>query len=73
MSFSSSDLASVESAITALANGERVTLVTIDGETTEYAAVSLPALMKLRDVMAVEVNAGLSVRRFKRIVHSKGY
>ena len=73
MAFSSTDLASVEAAITALASGERVASVTLDGETTEYAVVSLPSLLRLRDIIATEVNAALNTPRYKRIVHSKGY
>ncbi len=73
MAFSASDLASVETAIKELASGERVTTVTIDGETTEYASVSLPALMALRDRINSDVNKALETARYKRVVHSKGY
>jgi hypothetical protein len=73
MAFSSTDLASVESAITALAAGERVTTVTIDGNTTEYAPTSLPALLRLRDRIKTEVADAQSTARYTRIVCSKGY
>lgn len=73
MAFTTSDLASVESAITALACGSRVTTVTVDGETTEYAITSLPSLLNLRDKIKLDIATSLSTVRYKRIVHSKGY
>lgn len=73
MAFSSTDLASVESAIVSLAKGERVATVTIDGESTEYTQTTLGQLMSLRDRIKVDTDRAASISRYTRLVYSKGY
>lgn len=55
MSWSQTDLDKVKDAILALATGERVTQVTVDGRTTQYAATDLDKLKALRDEMQSEL------------------
>ena len=55
MAFTSSDLASIEAAIVALATGERAVRVTLNAKTTEYAEADLDKLLKLRAVIAAAI------------------
>ena len=57
MAFSSTDLTSIEAAITALATGERVARVTIGGKMIEYHPADLDKLLRLRGVVSAEVSA----------------
>ena len=57
MSYTSTDLASIEAAIIALSTGSRVERVAIDGELIQYTPASLQELIALRDTITAEVNA----------------
>jgi hypothetical protein len=48
MAYTQSDLESVEAAIVALASGQRVVAVTIDGVTVQYGQADLDKLRALR-------------------------
>lgn len=55
MSYSAEDLEAVKKAIMALATGDRVVQVTVDGRTTQWQQASLPELKALRNEIAEEI------------------
>ena len=55
MAWTQSDLTQLNEAIIALATGKRVVSVTVDGQTTQYAATDLDKLKTLRDEMQAEI------------------
>ncbi len=57
MAFSSTDLTSIEAAITALATGERVARVMMGGKSIEYHPADLDKLIKLRAIVSADVAA----------------
>jgi len=59
MSWSESDLDKVKDAIIALATGERVVSVTVDGRTTQYAQTDLDKLKSLRDEIQSDLGTGV--------------
>lgn len=65
MAYTSTDLANVQAAVTALATGTRKVSVRFsDGKSVEYAQVQLPDLMRLRDQIQAEVSSAAERRRF---------
>jgi len=60
MAFTAANLTAVETAIMAIASGERVVEVTIAGKTIRYQATDLDKLQKLRNIITADVNAGSS-------------
>lgn len=78
MAFTSTDLTNVETAITKLATGARVTSCTIDGDEVQYHRADLMDLLKLRDLIQSELNTASSTDtsnkgRARKAVTSKGY
>jgi hypothetical protein len=74
MSYTSTDLTSVEAAIVALATGERHVRVTINNKTIEYAQTDMAKLEHLRGVMQAEIaNAAGTGNRSRYVQTSKGY
>lgn len=55
MAFTESDLDKIKDAIIALATGERVVQVTVDGRTTQYAQADLDKLKSLRSEIQSEL------------------
>jgi len=55
MSFTTTDLASIEAAIIALAGGSRVERVIVDGEVINYTPATIQELLLLRDKVKAEV------------------
>jgi len=72
MAYTSTDLANVQAAVTALATGTRKVSVSLNGKTVQYGQVQLPELMTLRDQIQAEVSAADGRRRFVLISTSKG-
>lgn len=60
MAFTSTDLANVETAITELAIGQRVTQITIAGKTVTYQATDLRKLYELRSLIQAELQTSKS-------------
>lgn len=60
MSYSATDLANVNAAITSLISGDRVVEITRDGRTTRYAQTDLSMLRSLRDDILKEINGATS-------------
>jgi hypothetical protein len=56
MAFTSTDLTAVESAMVAIASGERVIEVVIAGKTIKYQAADLTKLQHLRNIIQADVN-----------------
>ena len=74
MSFTSTDLTSVEAAIVALASGERQVRVTINNKTIEYGQADLVKLQRLRGLIQAEIaNAAGTGTRSRFVQTSKGY
>ena len=74
MSFTSSDLTSVEAAIVALASGERQVRVTINNKIIEYAQADLAKLRQLRGLIQSEISYAAGTGTRSRYVQtSKGY
>ena len=74
MSFTSTDLTSVEAAIVALASGERQVRVTINNKTIEYSQADLGKLQQLRGLMQAEISHAAGTGTRSRFVQtSKGY
>lgn len=55
MSYSQQDLTDIHDAIMALARGDRVVSVTVDGRTTQYAAADIEKLKSLRNEIVSEL------------------
>jgi hypothetical protein len=64
-----SDLAAIDAAILALATGQRVAEVRIDGQVVRYHDINLPQLRQLRDEVARQLGTG---RRLQAHQSSKG-
>lgn len=79
MAFTTTDLASVETAIIKLASGARVVQVNVDGDIVEYNKTSIRQLLDLRDRIKAELNAEdttsatYSQGRARRVSTSMGY
>ena len=74
MSYTSTDLTSVEAAIVALATGERQVRVTINNKTIEYGQADLSKLEHLRGIMQAEIAAAAGTgTRHRYVQTSKGY
>ena len=74
MAFTSTDLTEIEAAIVALAKGERVVQVTLNGEEIQYNRTRLPELVALRDQIRGEVQQAVSGNtRHRYASTSKGY
>lgn len=54
MSYTQQDLTEIHDAIMALARGERVVSVTVDGRTTQYASTDIEKLKSLRNEIVSE-------------------
>ena len=73
MAYTSTDLANVQAAVTALATGTRKVSVRFsDGKSVQYAEVQLSELRALRDQIQAEVSSAAERRRFVLINTSKG-
>lgn len=56
MSFTTTDLSSIEAALIALAGGSRVERVVVDGEVINYTPATINELLALRDRVKAEVD-----------------
>jgi len=65
MSFTSTDLATVETAIIALTSGKRSVQVEYAGKTVSYQAVDLDKLIKLRSLIQAEIQPGGFINKIK--------
>ena len=65
MSFTSTDLAAVEAAIIAIAEGKRSVQVDRAGKTTSYQAADLDKLIKLRSLIQAEIQPGGFINKVK--------
>ena len=72
MAFTRTDLDSVQSAIVALATGERIARVTLGDKVIEYGRAQLGHLRALRQEILSEVNSSAGRRRFILTRTSKG-
>lgn len=63
------DLASIDAALLALATGQRVAEVRIEGQVVRYHDVNLPQLRQLRDEVARQLAGG---RRRRLLAHQAG-
>lgn len=72
MAYSSTDLANIQAAVTALATGIRKVRVTLNGKSIEYATADLDQLTRLRDQAQAEVNATAGRKSFFLTSTSKG-
>jgi len=73
MAYTSTDLSTVETAILALAAGQRAVQVTLSsGKTIRYAEADLSQLRKLRDEIRSEINSAASRKRYFRTSTYKG-
>lgn len=74
MAYTSSDLTSVESAITDLSTGARVVLVRFSsGKTIQYSESSLDDLIKLRALIKRDINLTAGNSRHRYTATGKGY
>ncbi|MFW9899922.1 MAG: gpW family head-tail joining protein [Candidatus Thorarchaeota archaeon] len=74
MAFTSSDLTSVESAITDLSTGTRVVLVRFSsGKTIQYSESNLDDLIKLRALIKRDINLTAGNARHRYVATGKGY
>ena len=77
MAFTAANLASVEAAILALASGERVATVDLNGERIEYNQTNLRQLLALRDAIRDDINTtaatAAGTTRYRYAVTDKGY
>ena len=74
MAFTATNLTDVEAAIIALAKGERVAVVNLDGEEIEYTRARLADLIALRDQIRGEIQqTDTTTARYRYISTSKGY
>lgn len=73
MSYTSQDLENIQSAIVALATGERVTEVQLEGQRIKYAEADLPQLKQLRSEIqnALMLERGLG-KQYRLTQSSKG-
>lgn len=60
MAYTSANLASVEAAILALATGERVASVSLEGKTIEYGRVDISKLEILRSNIKISLSSASS-------------
>jgi len=65
MSFTSTDLTTVETAIIALTSGKRSVQVEYAGKTVSYQAVDLDKLIKLRSLIQAEIQPGGFINKVK--------
>jgi hypothetical protein len=72
MAYTQSDLENVEAAIVALASGQRVVAVTIDGVTVQYGQADLDKLRALRVEIQRESRSSASRPSFYLTRTSKG-
>ncbi|MFO7596463.1 MAG: gpW family head-tail joining protein [Desulfocurvibacter africanus] len=73
MAYTQADLDAVQTAILALAKGERVTSIRFaDGKQVQYGEADLPALKVLREEIVREVQAATGRRRYAFASTSKG-
>ncbi len=72
MAFTQTDLESVEQAILALSNGQRVAVVEMDGNRVEYSNADLNKLWALRERIQSELSSAQGRRRFVLTTTSKG-
>lgn len=74
MAYTADQLAEVRQAITDLAAGKRVTSITRNGRTVDYAAADLSKLRSLEREMAADLHAQSGARRSRTryAVTSKG-
>lgn len=76
MAFTSTDLTTLETALTKLASGQRVVECTVDGDTVTYNRTNISDLLKLRDRIKGELAAADSTSNYGRArvaVTTKGY
>lgn len=74
MAYTTADLTQVETAIKALATGERVTSARFsDGKSVTYQEADLDKLMKLRTLIAAELAATSGRKRSRLVTTDKGY
>ncbi len=71
MSFTTSDLQTVQQALIDLAAGKRVVRITVKGKTMEYGNADISQLTTLRNEIKSELNKG-SRKRFVRFQVRKG-
>ena len=60
MAYTNDDLDTVKAAILAIAAGERVVAVTIDGETVQYQQADMMKLMDVQNEIKAELQAGMT-------------
>jgi len=72
MGYSTTDLANIQAAVTALATGARKAAVWINGKRIDYALADLDQLTRLRDQAQAEVNAAAGHRSFFLTSTGKG-
>jgi hypothetical protein len=63
MAYTQEDLDTVKAAILAIAAGERVVSVTIDGETVQYQQADLMKLMDVQNEIKGELQAGMTTQK----------
>jgi len=74
MAFTSTDRASIEAAITALATGQTVARVRFaDGEEVSYSQTDILTLQKLLGQIKNDINTTAGNKRYRYVVTSKGY
>lgn len=72
MAYTQTDLSKVESAIIALAAGERVVSVMTNGKNIQYGPAQIEDLEKLRDTIKVELGTTSTTKRYILTSTSKG-
>ena len=72
MAFTQTDLETIESAIVALASGQRVVSAEIDGNKVEWNRADLDKLRQLRKEIMAELQSAAARRRFVLTSTSKG-